>query len=270
MRQRRVLEPQPHISPPDRRTWMETLLKSKVLSCRDHSNKFNSFLYFSDKDKNWQLAKKNELKWWGKGEELARSSCRGFIAQRLERPTGNRKTLVRIPAGLHCFFFRLIQLSVLSLLEKNRKEFDLMNGNYRRKVTWPASLLIRLLHSSCWNWPRVVCTDKFSEEKLWTADSEWSASGRDSSSQSSSSLLFMGVGALHCIALQGSFSLAVAALSVNDPQKCRPKNSLKRDRPCNCSRISGARPDLFVYNSCIFLRKIPLRVCLMHPRCIEN
>ena len=43
-----------------------------------------------------------------------------------KRPTGNRKTQVRSPAGLRrCDFFRLIQLSV-HLSEKKRKEFDLM------------------------------------------------------------------------------------------------------------------------------------------------
>ena len=40
-----------------------------------------------------------------KDKKFARSSCRGFVAQWLERPTGNRKTRVRSPAGLRCVFF---------------------------------------------------------------------------------------------------------------------------------------------------------------------
>ena len=46
--------------------------------------------------KNWQF---------GERPKFARSSCRGFVAQWLERPTGNRKTRVRSPAGLRCVFF---------------------------------------------------------------------------------------------------------------------------------------------------------------------
>ena len=45
--------------------------------------------------KNWQL---------GERHKFARSSCHGFVAQWLERPTGNRKTQVRSPAGLRCVF----------------------------------------------------------------------------------------------------------------------------------------------------------------------
>ena len=45
---------------------------------------------------NWQF---------GERQKFARSSCRGFVAQWLERPTGNRKTRVRSPAGLRCVFF---------------------------------------------------------------------------------------------------------------------------------------------------------------------
>ena len=61
---------------------------------------------------NWQF---------GERQKFARSSCRGFVAQWLERPTGNRKTRVRSPAGLRCVFFRLIQLSVhICRIEKKR------------------------------------------------------------------------------------------------------------------------------------------------------
>ena len=48
------------------------------------------------KKKSWQL---------GERQKFARSSCRGFVAQWSECPTGNRKTQVRSPAGLRCVFF---------------------------------------------------------------------------------------------------------------------------------------------------------------------
>ena len=64
--------------------------------------------------KNWQL---------GERQKFERSSCRGFVAQWLERTTGNRKTQVRSPAGLRCVFFRLIQLSVHICRIEKRKEF---------------------------------------------------------------------------------------------------------------------------------------------------
>ena len=59
-----------------------------------------------------------------KDEKFARSSSCGFVAQWSERPTGNRKTQVRSPAGLRCVFFsRLIQLSVDVFVGKEKERF---------------------------------------------------------------------------------------------------------------------------------------------------
>ena len=64
--------------------------------------------------KNWQF---------GERQKFARSSCRGFVAQWLERPIGNRKTRVRSPAGAAlCFSSDPAVSSHLSDIK--RKKFD--------------------------------------------------------------------------------------------------------------------------------------------------
>ena len=88
--------------------------------------KSNSFLFFSNKDVNWQLDREKERK--KSTHNVAPRSCRGFVAQWFESPTSNRKTQVRFPGGaaLCCFFFRLIQPSVHIFVgnEKERVWFD--------------------------------------------------------------------------------------------------------------------------------------------------
>ena len=72
---------------------------------------------FSDKDRITDS-------WISEGREFARSPCRSFVAQWLERPTDDWKTQVLSPARLRCVF-HLIQLSVLlSLSREEGREFD--------------------------------------------------------------------------------------------------------------------------------------------------
>ena len=99
-----------------------------------------------------------------KDKKFARSSCRGFVAQWLERPIGNRKTRVRSPAGLRCVFFRLIQLSVhICRIEKerslirwngpNRNEFSIWTTKINRPY-FSRPRKYRRLFSEPTYWPR--------------------------------------------------------------------------------------------------------------------
>ena len=96
------------------------------------------FLLFIDKDVNWQLDQTEKTQCSPAGDrtwvfrlpvgrsdhwattplqEFARSSCRGFVAQWSERPTGNHTTQVWSPAGLRCVFsvWSSCQLTSLSV-----------------------------------------------------------------------------------------------------------------------------------------------------------
>ena len=107
-------------------TWLCMLFKSKFVPVGTIPSNQTPFFFYPT-NVNWQLdqTKKNTAQkqnWqFGERQKFARSSCHGFVAQWLERPTGNRKTWVWSPAGLRCVFFRLIQLSVhICRIEKER------------------------------------------------------------------------------------------------------------------------------------------------------
>ena len=118
-----------------------------------------SGFYSKDRsEKNWQF---------GERQKFARSSCRGFVAQWLERPTGNRKTRVRSPAGLRCVFFRLIQLSVhICRIEKERSLiWGHGNNNLSFQVIVDEKSVMQLFFFHC----SVLCQNK----KVFHAKTNW-------------------------------------------------------------------------------------------------
>ena len=60
----------------------------------------------------------------GERREFTRSPCHGFVAQWMERLTGNWKTQVRSPAGLRCVFSSDPAVSSSVFVGENGREFD--------------------------------------------------------------------------------------------------------------------------------------------------